>query len=68
MLDDSQSSRYSEAERIRRTKIALEMLLISWARMEDEALHDVRLEDQLRRTREAWGTMARDFLVTLKER
>ena len=68
MLDDSQSSRYSEAERIRRTKIALEMLLISWARMEDEARHDVRLEDQLRRTREAWGTMARDFLATLKER
>lgn len=68
MLDDSQSFRYSEAERIRRAKIALEMLLFSWARMEDEARHDVRLEDQLRRTREAWGTMARDFLATLKER
>ncbi len=68
MLDDSQSFRYSEAERIRRAKIALEMLLFSWARMEDEARHDVKLEDQLRRTREAWGTMARDFLATLKER
>lgn len=68
MLDEHQANPYPEAERLRRTKIALEMLFFSWARMEDEARYDARLEDQLRRTREAWGTMARDFLATLKER
>lgn len=68
MLDEHQANPYPEAERLRRTKIALEMLFFSWARMEDESRYDARLEDQLRRTREAWGTMARDFLATLKER
>lgn len=68
MLDESRANPYPEVERLRRTKIALEMLFFSWARMEDESRYDARLEDQLRRTREAWGTMARDFLATLKER
>lgn len=67
MLDESQVNPYSEAERLRRTKIALEMLFFSWARMEDESRYDARLEDQLRQTREAWGMMARNFLATLKE-
>lgn len=57
----------SDSERIRRMRIAIEMLLMSWARMEDEAAGQPARADILRRVREEWGSIARVFLEHLNE-
>jgi hypothetical protein len=62
-----QTRELSDAERIRRMRIAIEMLLFSWARMEDESAGDKPKANLLRRIREEWGTVAADFLEGLNE-
>jgi len=61
------SPNMSDSERIRRMRTAVEMLLVSWARMEDEAAGQPNRADVLRRVREEWGSMARVFLEHLNE-
>lgn len=57
----------SDADRIKRMRVAIDMLLFSWARMEDESAGDKPKANLLRRIREEWGTVAADFLEKLNE-
>jgi len=61
------SGTLSDAERIRRMRDAIEVLLSSWARMEDEALIKPAYKAELLRIREEWGAFARAFLNQLNE-
>jgi hypothetical protein len=61
------SGTLSDAERISRMRAAIEVLLSSWARMEDEASMRPAYRDDLRRIREEWGWFARAFLNQLNE-
>lgn len=67
-ISDTRSEhRMSTDERLRRTRTALEVLLFTWARMEDEAAGDSTKAMLLRRTREQWGEISESFFTSLNE-
>ena len=67
-ISDTRSDhRMSTEERLRRTRTALEVLLFTWARMEDEAAGDFAKASLLRRTREQWGEISESFFTSLNE-
>lgn len=67
LSDTRNDYRMSTEERLRRTRTALEVLLFTWARMEDEAAADPVKASQLRRTREQWGEISESFFTSLNE-
>jgi disulfide oxidoreductase YuzD len=67
MIDADKRTPITDKERLNRARIALQMLLFSWARMEDESIGNGNRAHELRRIREEWGNMTRSFLETLDE-
>jgi len=67
MIDADKRTPVNDKERLNRARIALQMLLFSWARMEDESIGNSNRASELRRIREEWGDMTRSFLETLDE-
>jgi hypothetical protein len=67
MIDAEKRTPVNDKERLNRARIALQMLLFSWARMEDESIGNSNRASELRRIREEWGDMTRSFLETLDE-
>ncbi len=65
--DTRNDHRMSTDERLRRTRTALEVLMFTWARMEDEAAGDSTKVMLLRRTREQWGEISESFFNSLNE-
>ncbi len=61
------SSPYSDRERLARARVALEVLLIAWARLEDESAGSAQKARTLLRIREEWGDMAHAFFEQMDE-
>jgi hypothetical protein len=61
------SSPYSDRERLARARVALEVLLIAWARLEDESAGNAQKARTLLRIREEWGDMAHAFFEQMDE-
>lgn len=64
---DSSASAHSDKERINRARVAFEILLIAWARLEDEATGNLSKARSLLRIREEWGDMAHEFFEQMDE-
>lgn len=64
---DSGTSALSDRERINRARVAFEILLIAWARLEDEAAGSDNKARSLLRIREEWGVMAHEFFDQMDE-
>lgn len=67
MIDADKRTPVNDKERLSRARLALQMLLFSWARMEDESIGNSNRASELRRTREEWGDMTRSFFEPLDE-
>ena len=67
MIDADKRTPVNDKERLSRARLALQMLLFSWARMEDESIGNSNRASELRRTREEWGDMAHSFFEPLDE-
>ena len=52
----------STEERLKRASLGLKLLILSWARYEDEQIDKFR--DRVKQVRREWGKVARDFLET----
>lgn len=61
ILDDNEiSSEMSTEERLSKASLGLKLLILSWARFEDEQVDKFR--DRVKQVRREWGKVAMDFL------
>ena len=61
ILDDTEiSSEMKVEERLEKASMGLKLLLLSWARYEDEQVDKFR--DRVKQVRREWGKVALDFL------